>query len=269
MKSIDSLRAQLNQEGIDTSTLRSLAEERPHAAYQTSYPESEWIYLLNAPGSSDLDLWQHLRRLTPLTEYMPVVLAEYDFPNPYTDYSLNDVFEAADALDGKAWLDEQWQGYFDTCTAEGTDPYEIRSAWPLDELYDDRFESFIDAYSTTILRTTQPLIALLPTLHNWEIPAYLLFGDVNSCPEPAVHVAVHHYWQLRYQSEIVLVAYDSMCCMVGEPPENRHEALALATEQFSYCEDLIFRDNNKSLEYLASRLMNGSGWYFWWASNIQ
>ena len=107
------------------------------------------------------------------------------------------------------------------------------------------------------------LIAQLPTLHSWEVPALLRFGAWNDCPAPEEHVALHRAWHERYGAEIVALTGDVMECLVARPPQTRDEALALAREHFAYCPDVVFQ-GVETLTALAAALHQHDTWYFWW-----
>ena len=86
----------------------------------------------------------------------------------------------------------------------------------------------------------------------------------NECPAPEEHVAVHRYWFETYGAEIVLLSDDIVEMRVARPPTTRQAAEALAYEQFVYSGgDLVFQ-GTQTLLALASTLLAGRYWYFWW-----
>ncbi len=50
---------------------------------------------------------------------------------------------------------------------------------------------------------------------------------------------------------------------VARPPTTREDAMALANEQYAYCEDIVHQ-GVESLSNLAATLLNGTVWFFWW-----
>lgn len=97
----------------------------------------------------------------------------------------------------------------------------------------------------------------------WTLPAVAKFGDWNACPEPAVHCALMNYWGKNHGAEIVSMGFDVIECKVSRPPQTREAALALAWEQFWYCEDIVTQ-GVETISDLAATLINANHWYFWW-----
>ena len=107
------------------------------------------------------------------------------------------------------------------------------------------------------------IIGLIPTPEPWQTPAFTAFGEWNDCPPSHVHVAMHKRWHERFGSDIVTIAGDVVECTVARPPTTREEALALATEQYAYCMDIV-EQGFQSIEALAASLMKSAVWSFWW-----
>jgi len=103
----------------------------------------------------------------------------------------------------------------------------------------------------------------VPTPRGWEAPAFLNFGGWNACPQPAEHCAVLAYWKGRYGAEVASMTRDVIELEVARPPASRDEAMALALEQFDYCEDIVDQGVG-TISNLAADLLAGSPWYFWW-----
>lgn len=106
-------------------------------------------------------------------------------------------------------------------------------------------------------------ILLIPTQDWTEVPAYLRWGNWNACPGPEEHVAAWRYWQGRYGLELVGMGFNVLNLRVARPPTTREAALALAREQFLYCDDIVFQ-GTETLSALAASLLDGEWWYFWW-----
>lgn len=97
-----------------------------------------------------------------------------------------------------------------------------------------------------------------------HIFAKLGFGGWNDCPEPHIHVALHHYWHEKFGAIPVVVSSDVVECFVPNPPtDDTAAALVLAGEQYVYCYDIV-EQGFGSKPKLASSLVGAKVWYFWW-----
>jgi hypothetical protein len=117
------------------------------------------------------------------------------------------------------------------------------------------------------LRSGAPMarvyLVTIPTNDWTTIPAYLRFGNWNSCPAPEYHVAALRSWRDRFGAELIGLGHDVMNIRVKRRPTSRAEALELAREQYSYCSDIV-EQGVGSLSALAAALMESDWWYFWW-----
>jgi len=106
-------------------------------------------------------------------------------------------------------------------------------------------------------------IGLVPTDDWTTIPAYLCWGGWNDCPAAEYHVAAMRAWRDRYGAELIGMSSDTINLRVATKPKTREEALALARDQYIYCNDVI---DQGVLTYsaLAADLMANDWWYFWW-----
>ena len=91
----------------------------------------------------------------------------------------------------------------------------------------------------------------------------LRYGNWNDCPPPAHHVSLHKMWFKKYGAEIVSVKYDTIEFLLNERPRNTNDAISLAKAQFVYCSDIVTQ-GVLTLSHLASVLLQGKYWYFWW-----
>jgi len=98
---------------------------------------------------------------------------------------------------------------------------------------------------------------------NWQIPAFLKYGNWNDCPPAEVHCSVHRYWSERYGARIVGVSNDVIECVVDKPPTTQEDAMELAMQQYAYCYDIV-EQGTETVSNLAATLLNGRNWYFWW-----
>ncbi len=106
-------------------------------------------------------------------------------------------------------------------------------------------------------------LALIPTPHGWEAPAWIKFGNWNACPRPEVHAARLHRWHDRFGAEVVGITHDVIETAVSRPPDDRDSCLRLALEQYRYCDDIVSQGVG-SISALAGSLRGGRTWYFWW-----
>lgn len=106
-------------------------------------------------------------------------------------------------------------------------------------------------------------ILLFPTADDCEVPAYLRWGGWNECPAPEYHVAALHSWKSRYGTKLVALNGDTMILIANRRPTDREAALALAREQFLYCEDIVLQ-GTETFAPLAAGLMSSEWWFFWW-----
>ena len=106
-------------------------------------------------------------------------------------------------------------------------------------------------------------IATFPTSSGWEVPAYLSWGGWNANPGPEVHVAALKSWNERFGAELVGMSGECMNIRVSRIPERREEAMALAREQYAYCEDIVSQGVD-TISNLAASLSASKWWYFWW-----
>ncbi len=106
-------------------------------------------------------------------------------------------------------------------------------------------------------------IALVPVTDSWMIPAFLKIGGWNDCPTAAEHTAIFKYWHAQYGIRVAGITADVIELEVERPPTTPEQALQLAREQFIYCPDIVYQ-GTQSIAALASTLLNGRVWFFWW-----
>lgn len=106
-------------------------------------------------------------------------------------------------------------------------------------------------------------ILILPTKEAAAAPAYLRWGGWNACPAPEYHVAALRDWHRRYGAVPVGMTGDVINVRVERRPASRDEAIALAREQFLYCEDIVLQGTG-TFAPLAAGLMRDDWWFFWW-----
>jgi hypothetical protein len=106
-------------------------------------------------------------------------------------------------------------------------------------------------------------IGLAPTDDWTAIPAFLRWGGWNDCPPAEYHVAALRTWRDRFGAELVGISADTINLRVATKPKTREEALAVARDQYIYCEDIIDQGVG-TYSALAANLMADDWWYFWW-----
>lgn len=106
-------------------------------------------------------------------------------------------------------------------------------------------------------------ILVVPAGHGWEVPAYTAWGAWNECPPPELHIAALRSWHERFGAELVGMSADVLDVRVTRRPATREEALALASEHFEYCPDIVWQ-GSETLAPLAATYMVSDFWYFWW-----
>lgn len=112
---------------------------------------------------------------------------------------------------------------------------------------------------------TYPLIlAQIPVKNPWEVFAYLPFGGWNECPNTPELMAVAKYWFEQYGAVPAAITHDELEFVVPTPVP-KENAMELATEQYSFCPDIIDQGpESATVGLLADTLQKSSKWYFWW-----
>ncbi|MBI4514827.1 MAG: DUF4253 domain-containing protein [Deltaproteobacteria bacterium] len=200
------------------------------------------------------DAWKSLFSRREAMEACPVVLA--DIPMIEENFDLNEASEldmarAARQLEGvnvAPWLTERLEEAGSAyLSAEPQAP-----AGPVSE-----------SGGFHLLTSKELRLALVPTVHAWEIPLLLGFGGFNDCPEPVEHAAVLRRWQESHGARLFALSGSVLELVVDHPPSTGEAALALAREQFAYCTDIVTQ-GTQTVEQLAAGLWNAPRWFFWW-----
>lgn len=235
---------------------------------------SALLYWLKVPGQQALDDWQKLRALVEQTQYWPVILG----PASNLD-SLQDLWQAFDNENSPAEILKQAVGLdLEQWLSENSFADEVEDEELEDEELDE-FDEFAEFFSPENLQpvsefsahldilSRQPyrevLLALVPTPHPWEVPAWLQTGGWNACPNPEVHVRLMENWFVRYGAELVALTHDVIELAVARPVTELEEAHALARVQYAYCPDIV-EQGVQTVENLAQTLIGSTVWYFWW-----
>jgi hypothetical protein len=252
---LEYLTAHLRQRAIHPVHLREINEHTDH----------EPIYAFQVAGSQAVSTWRILHSLVSDTGYWPVLLG--------TDEDLERHSEGLNAIDSAftssqatslatvdAIIPEDW---FRARLRASLQAYghDFRGEWPHNIVPADTF--FLPFDSKT--NKPHPIInlGLVPTRESWQVPLLLDFGGWNECPYPETHASVLRYWEQRYGAQVVAMMSDSVEVAVERPPTTHDAALALAYEQFAYCEDIVTQ-GTETIDALAAALLNGTVWFFWW-----
>jgi hypothetical protein len=245
------------------------------------------VYGLTVSGSEAVTKWERLRQLTDESSYYPLLLGadeeikrhqESWEPYPISTGEIIEIDAVSAILDRASKLNpENWfrdtaqqlyEDQYEDEELDGDNPLEIITNKILGDWDDDDIfpsESFSIPYcgipGGQLLESVE--IALIPTQTCWHVPAYLNFGNWNSCPIPEEHVCLMKRWHELYGAEVVGITHDVVEMRVAKPPLNRDNALSLAQEQYLYCNDIVDQ-GTQTLSILVATLVEGSVWYFWW-----
>jgi Domain of unknown function (DUF4253) len=274
---MDKLADILRTAGVDASTLDLIFQA-----------DMEAIHRLTVPGAQAVETWEKLRGLVPQTGCWPVLLGDDQALQALQDQLKHlrypravRILEEAAAIDPSEWFRNRLLDEIDEierCLEEAEDAgrrsyYENLLAadgpfrgmpqgpWPDDvQPADDFYTPY-----TPIRRKPQPRVhvGLVSTPLSWQVPAFLRYGSWNECPSAAEHVALFKFWGEEYGAEIVSMAYDVVEMKVARPPTDRDGALALAAQQYLYCQDIVDQ-GTQTLQRLAATLLGGAIWFFWW-----
>ena len=169
----------------------------------------------------------------------------------------SDVLKAALDLDVATWFAERHKDEerFDFSEAE------VLGEWP-GEISD---KGAIGLHKDILTGKFKPevYLGLAEIEQPWTLPAIVSYGGWNACPNSDVHCALHRHWLNNYGAEITGMSGDVVECVVKRPPTDRDSAIALAWEQYWYCEDIVSQGAG-SVANLAATLLNSPYWYFWW-----
>ncbi|WP_298331866.1 DUF4253 domain-containing protein [Asticcacaulis sp.] len=134
--------------------------------------------------------------------------------------------------------------------------------WPTGSLPDEAGLSVAtDILTGSSFKTVH--IVLVPTKTGSEVPAYMKWGGWNACPMPDVQVAALRSWNERFGAELIGMSGDVLNLRLPKPLDSREKALALATEMYRYCPDIVDQGMSE-ISILAACLMAQRWWVFWW-----
>lgn len=222
--------------------------------------EPDPVYLFDVPGRTALEAWSSLHAAAPDDGYSPVILGAADGVGPMTDGVRRtpeppaDTVCRASAINVLDWLARRRDADPDLFDPD-------HGPWPAPPQPPHALAAHLNGRGRVPF--SRVAMALAPTPHSWQTPAFLRFGMLNDGIRVAEHVAVWKRWHAAYGAEIVSLVHDVIEARVARPPTTRAAAMALAVEQFTYCYDVVIQ-GTQTIEVLASSLLNGSAWFFWW-----
>lgn len=113
--------------------------------------------------------------------------------------------------------------------------------------------------------TAEVILVKVPTINPWEIFAWIPMGGWNECPPTEYMMAIMKDWHEAYGFEPVVICEDMIEGIAERKPQTREEAVALGTEHYAFCPDLIEQCcGDESIGQWADTLMKSSIWFFWW-----
>ncbi|HZL35154.1 MAG TPA: DUF4253 domain-containing protein [Tepidisphaeraceae bacterium] len=194
----------------------------------------EAIHGLVADGASAIELSRRLRLAAGEIGYWPLIMGSDDDLDRHGGSLLSslecergssrDLISLAARIDVPRWLAERAPDRGDLPAA---------GHWPAGEHANHHFTLPTDIVTGKPLQRVH--IGLVPTVIEWQVPAFLHFGGWNDCPAPEYHVAMLKYWRHEYGAEVVGMSADTLELAVSRPPRDR-----------------------------AAALLGGSAWFFWW-----
>jgi len=165
---------------------------------------------------------------------------------------------ASMTIDIDAWFEEQRQEFEEEWEEELADS---EGEWPGESPHKQAFTGASEVLSG---KPYEKLMGVfIPVDRSWKIPAHLQFGGWNECPDPEIQCAVWRYWEAKYGAAIISVSCDVVEAYVPNPPTTVAEAMALAWEQYLYCNDIVDQ-GTETIANLAAGIINHNLWYFWW-----
>ena len=234
------------------------------------------VFRFDVHATKAVPEWLRLRAIVDVTGYYPVICSDQE-ETLVEQRSLNEttaeatLFKAKHA-DGLAWLkkraadDPEYYGALTIGTPE--DPAELLR-------HKDKTDAeIVDGWSgmerefAPMTYDSKPIegtwIALVPTKHSYEVPAFFRLGGWNGCPPAWVHVTVLREWHKRYGTEIVALTGDTVKLRSPRPPKMLKAATQFAHEQFLYSGgDSVFPGNGTLMELI--ELVIGYPYSFvWW-----
>jgi hypothetical protein len=204
-----------------------------------------WAFAVRA--SEALRWWLDIRQAADQTGWMPVLLGP---PEEWRDNGESIIHEGDDEIARAEEIDAA-----ELLHQKGAEAGEPARGVPILSRRGD---------SDFATPQAEGLLGLVETDAGWKIPAMFPWkGSTNWELYGAEHAAVLRSWNRRFEAELVAMTYDVVELYVPHPP-SREEALAVASEAYAYCPDLL-DSGVPTLEDLADHMIRSKAWYFRWA----
>lgn len=213
------------------------------------------------PARGAIESWRRLRAVADESGCWPVVIGGPDDEAAHAA-ALRESLDSTDGLvrDGLSLDTDRWLA--DEAAIDPNLLRELEGGAPFGSARVITHR-ILDAPAWRLRRAGNATLLWAESPRSWDVPAILRFGGWNSCPPPVVHVAMLHRWHARWGAELVGLSRDRLEVAVRRPPRTRPEALALAREQFLYCEELVLAEHD-SIGELAAALLVSRVWSFRW-----
>jgi hypothetical protein len=240
--------------------------------------------IVRSTGTEALRLLEEIRRNQP--DVTPVIIGDREealrLIDNYAFYTETPehILATSAGLDCERWLEQReeelrenrgagpasppaqsfWRRLVDS-GAPSTPSLFPRGPWPRGAAPNREIASL-----THVLRHTplpELFVALLPTREAWQAGAHTKFGGWNECPEAEVQVAFAKRWSDRHGASVVANTDDVLEFRVERPIGRREAAMAMAREQYLFCEDIV-EQGVGTIDALAATLLGATVWYFWW-----
>jgi hypothetical protein len=221
------------------------------------------LQTLQVRGTDALRLLDEHRARYPQTGLYPFLigddedLARLREATEFNDGEPGEIIEASLGVNLARWI----AGRREEAEEYEFSPEEVLGEWPA-EMPE---KGSIGLHTDILTGRVKPTVyfGLAPIAQPWHLPAFVHYGAWNECPEPEVHCAFHRAWFERFGAEITGLSGDTVECLVRRPPATREAALALAWEQYWYCQDIV-EQGCGSVSDLAATLLDSPYWFFWW-----
>lgn len=107
-------------------------------------------------------------------------------------------------------------------------------------------------------------IALVSADEPADVPEVVgWLGAANYGYTPAQLSSVLRSWQVRFGARLLKIGFQTLYLLVERPPAEPAEAMAVASEYFSFCPDSVYQGAG-SVACLAGQLLGATVWGFWW-----
>jgi hypothetical protein len=215
------------------------------------------VQLVTVPGEHALAELDRLRSLHASTGIYPILLGDAEdkarvYEGAQVDANPAETLARSQTIDATEWLRNHGQLEIQELPEDGD--------WPAHGAH-------MGLVTQLNVLTRSPkkevFIGLLKLNTPWEAFAYLNWGGWNDCPEPAVHCALHRYWESQYGAQVASITGDIVQCIVDRPPTDKQASLHLARQHYIYCYDVV-EQGTQTIAALAASLQNWNYWYFWW-----